>query len=202
MATFNAPVASFQTRNPLHRAHESLRTRALESADGLPIDPLIGDTKEGDTPADVRMACYEALLDEFCPKDRVALGTFSIPMRYAGQHETVHRAVCRQSCGCTHISIGRAHAGVGSCYGTCDAQRTSHRFGRRGLEIEPLEFEHALFCPRCGQVVSRKTCPHDGENPNSLSGTMVREIPKAGEDLPVESARLGIAEILRRSVGR
>jgi sulfate adenylyltransferase len=189
-------VAAFQTRNPIHRSHEYLTKIALEVCDGLLIHPIVGKLKAGDIPAEIRMRCYNTMIDKYYPKDRVLLKVYPMEMRYAGPREAVLHAIIRQNFGCSHIIIGRDHAGVGSYYGPFDAQAIFDTLDTSDLQIQPLKLDATFWCYKCDSMASYKTCPHSESDHLLISGTKLREMLENGERPPVHFSRQEVTDIL------
>ena len=189
-------IAAFQTRNPLHRSHEYLTKIALEVCDGLLIHPIVGKLKGDDIPAEVRMECYKVLLDNYYPKDKVILKVYPMEMRYGGPREAILHAIIRQNFGCSHLIVGRDHAGVGNYYGPFDAQRIFDELSPGDLYIQPLKLDTAFWCNKCSSMASARTCPHAGEDHLLISGTELREILAKGERPPEKFSRKEVVDIL------
>lgn len=190
-------VAAFQTRNPMHRSHEYLTKIAIETCDGVFIHMLLGKLKAGDIPAEVRQKAIDVLLENYYVKDTNMVGGYPLDMRYAGPREALLHALFRQNYGCSHLIIGRDHAGVGDYYGPFDAQKIFDEIPKGALETKPLKIDWTFYCRRCDGMASMKTCPHGKEDRLILSGTKLRKMLSEGEEVPDHFSRPEVLELLR-----
>jgi sulfate adenylyltransferase len=190
-------IAAFQTRNPMHRSHEYLAKVAIEICDGVLIHSLLGKLKPGDIPADVRSRSIAALIDKHFVKNTVIQAGYPLDMRYAGPREALLHALFRQNYGCSHLIVGRDHAGVGSYYGPFDAQHIFNEIPKDALETKPLKIDWTFWCYQCGGMASSRTCPHTEKDRLLLSGTKLRKMLSENSDVPAEFSRPEVLAILR-----
>jgi sulfate adenylyltransferase len=190
-------IAAFQTRNPMHRSHEFLAKIAIETMDGTFIHQILGKLKEGDIPAEVRAKAINTLMDKYFVKDTALQGGYPMEMRYAGPREALLHALFRQNFGCSHLIVGRDHAGVGDYYGPFDAQKIFDEIPKGSLETQPLKIDHTFYCFKCDGMASMRTCPHQKEDRLMLSGTKLRKMLSEGEDVPDHFSRPEVLAILK-----
>jgi sulfate adenylyltransferase len=190
-------VAAFQTRNPMHRSHEYLTKIAIETCDGVFIHMLLGKLKPGDIPADVRQKAIDILIENYYVKDTITVGGYPLDMRYAGPREALLHALFRQNYGCSHLIVGRDHAGVGEYYGPFDAQKIFDEIPENALETKPLKIDWTFYCHKCDGMASMRTCPHGKEDRLILSGTKLRKMLSEGEEVPDHFSRPEVLKLLR-----
>lgn len=190
-------VAAFQTRNPMHRSHEYLCKIAIETCDGVFVHMLLGKLKPGDIPSDVRQKAIDILNENYFVKDTIVVGGYPLDMRYAGPREALLHALFRQNYGCSHLIVGRDHAGVGEYYGPFDAQKIFDEIPKDALETKPLKIDWTFYCKKCDGMASMRTCPHGKEDRLILSGTKLRKMLSEGDEVPDHFSRPEVLKILR-----